>query len=116
MTRFSLTESEALATLRVRNPFSFPIKLAGAEYTLKAGGREGGRGQFRGTGPPPSRESDPPPPADPHPGQPPPAAGGAGAAGGEVQGRLVGKLVVRLPGGDIGVPLDLSSRLSLRSE
>jgi len=116
MTRFSLVESEALATLRVRNPFSFPIKLAGAEYALAAGDRDVGRGQFKGTLLRASRESDLSLPVELDHGQLLAAAGGAIASGGEVQGRLVGKLVVRLPGGDIDVPLDLSSRLSLSSE
>ena len=41
------------------------------------------------------------------------AAGGALASGGEIDGRLQGTLSVRLPGGDIAVPLDLSGKVSL---
>ena len=41
------------------------------------------------------------------------AAGSALRAGGEIEGRLRGSLVVRLPGGDIPVPIDLSGRVSL---
>jgi LEA14-like dessication related protein len=40
------------------------------------------------------------------------AAGSALSSGGDVEGRLRGALVVRLAGGDIPVPLELSGRLS----
>ena len=41
------------------------------------------------------------------------AAGSALRSGGDVEGRLRGTLVVRLPGGDIPVPLDLLGRFSV---
>jgi LEA14-like dessication related protein len=40
------------------------------------------------------------------------AAGKAAVAGGEAAVRLKGKLVLRLKGGDVAVPLDLSGHLS----
>ena len=116
LTRFSLLESEARARLRVRNPFSFPIKLAGAEYVVSADGRDVGSGELPGTILHPARDNDLALPIELDHSQLLAAAGTAIAAGGEVQGRLVGKLTVRLPGGDIAVPLDLSSRLSILSQ
>jgi hypothetical protein len=41
------------------------------------------------------------------------AAGSALRSGGDVEGRLRGALVVRLPAGDFPVPLDLSGRFSV---
>ena len=42
------------------------------------------------------------------------AAGAGILSGGELPARLSGSLTVRLPRGDVSVPLDLSGRLSLR--
>jgi hypothetical protein len=42
------------------------------------------------------------------------AAGGAVLSGEGVPARLAGALTVRLPGGDVPVPIDLAGRLSVR--
>ena len=115
LTRFSLLESEARAKVAVRNPFSFPLKVAGADYRLYANGREVGAGDTRGLLLHAARESTLDFPIEIDHGQLLAAAGEALASGGEVGGRLQGRLTVRLPGGDIAVPLDLSGRLELLS-
>lgn len=116
LTRFSPLESEARARVAVRNPFSFPLEVAGAAYRLYANGREVGAGDRPGLLLRAARESTLEFPIDIEHGQLLAAAGSALASGGEVDGRLRGQLTVRLPGGDIAVPLDLSGRLDLLSQ
>lgn len=116
LTRFSMLESEARATVAVRNPFSFPLKIAGASYRLYANGREVGAGETRGMLLHGARESRLDFPIDIEHGQLLAAAGSALASGGGIGGKLQGQLTVRLPGGDIAVPLDLSGRLDLLSQ
>jgi hypothetical protein len=48
LTEMTLTSSEGVAELAVRNPFSFPLKIAETEYTLSAEGREVGGGAREG--------------------------------------------------------------------
>jgi len=115
VTRFSLFESEARAVVSVRNPFSFPLKLAGASYRLFANGREVGSGQTPGLLLRQAQDNDLDFPIEIEHGELLGAAGSALAAGGEVDGRLVGQLSVRLPQGDVAVPLDLSGKLDLLS-
>jgi len=109
----SLLQSDARALVRVRNPFSFPIKLAGADYKLLADGREVGAGHLPATLLRAAQDNRLELPVEIDHGQLLGAAGGAIASGGEIQGKLVGTLTVRLPGGDIAVPLDMSGRISL---
>jgi LEA14-like dessication related protein len=113
MTSFSLFESEARAVVTVRNPFSFPLKIAGATYRLFANGREVGSGQTQGLLLHPKQDNALDFPIGVEHGPMLAAAGGALAAGGEIDGRLQGELSVRLPGGDIAIPLDLSGKVSL---
>jgi LEA14-like dessication related protein len=116
LTHFSLLESEATAHVSVRNPFAFPLKVASATYRLFANGREVGSGETRGLLLHPRQENSLDFPAELDHGALLGAAGGALASGGEVDGRLNGVLVVRLPGGDLPVPLDLSGRFTLLSQ
>ncbi len=116
ITRFSLLESEARASVSVRNPLSFPLKLAGASYRLLANGREVGSGEAHGMLLHASQDNTLDFPIEIEHAQLLSAAGSALASGGEIEGRLRGELVVRLAGGDIAVPLDLSGRLDLLSE
>ena len=116
LTRFSLLESEARAVVHVRNPFSFPLKIAGASYRLFADGREVGSGEAPGLILHPAQDNTLEFPIEVAHGDLLAAAGSALASGGEVDGRLAGELSVRLPGGDVPVPLDLSGRINLLSQ
>jgi LEA14-like dessication related protein len=116
ITRLSLFESEARASVAVRNPFSFPLKVASASYRLFADEREVGAGEARGLLLHPGKDNTLDFPIEIEHGELLAAAGSALASGGEIDGHLRGELRVRLPGGDITVPLDLSGRLNLLSE
>ena len=113
LTQFSLFESAAKADVTVKNPLSFPLKLASTSYRLFANGREVGSGSTNEVILKAGQETTLALPIDLDHGQLLAAAGSALRSGGEVEGRLRGSLVVRLPGGDIPVPLDLSGRVSL---
>jgi LEA14-like dessication related protein len=112
LTEFSLFASAARADVTVKNPLSFPVKLAGAEYRLEIGGREVGAGSAPGMLLRPNQATTFGLPIDLDHGQLLAAAGSALRSGGEVQGRLQGSLTIRLPGGDVPVPLDLSGHFS----
>ncbi len=113
LTEFSLLESAALAEVIVRNPFAFPLKLASASCRLFANGTKVGSGAAGEMILRPGQETTLKLPIDLDHGQLLTAAGSALGSGGDVEGRLRGALVVRLPGGDIPVPLDLSGRFSV---
>ena len=113
LTQFSLLESAARAEVTVGNPLSFPLKVASTSYRLFANGREVGSGSTGEMILRAAQETTLPLPIDLDHVELLAAAGSALRAGGEVAGRLRGSLVVRLPGGDIPVPLDLSGRVSL---
>ena len=113
LTEFSLLESAARADVTVRNPLAFPLKLASASFRLFANEREVGSGATGETILRPGQETTLTLPIDLDHGQLLAAAGSALRSGGDVEGRLRGTLVVRLPGGDIPVPLDLSGRFSV---
>ena len=113
LTEFSLLESAARADFTVRNPFVFPLKLASASCRLFANGREVGTGAAGETILRPGQETMLKVPIDLDHGELLAAAGSALRSGGDVDGRLRGTLVVRLPFCDIPVPLDLSGRFSV---
>lgn len=113
VTDFSFLESEARALVSVRNPFSFPLKVASARYRLQANGREVGAGETRGLLLHASRVSTLSLPVDVDHGELVAAAGRALLSQGNVDARLSGTLTIRMPGGDVSVPLDLSGGLSL---
>lgn len=112
LTDVSLLSSEATAQLTVRNPFAFALKLAATEYVLFADGREIGSGSARGLILHPAQKNVLRLPIDVDHGALLSAAGGALVSGGDVAVQLKGKLVVRLTGGDVVVPLALSGNLS----
>ena len=113
LTRFSLFESEAQAVVSVRNPFSFPLKIAGASYTVFANDAEVGSGRTQGLLLHAGQDNVLDFPIEIEHGPMLAAAGSALSSGGQIDGRLRGRLAVRLPGGDIEVPLDLSGKFSL---
>jgi LEA14-like dessication related protein len=114
VTDVSLFESEARAVVAVRNPFAFPLTVSATRYTLSAGDREVGTGGTRGMMLRPRQESTLLLPIDVDHGELLGAAGAGILSGGELPARLSGSLTVRLPRGDVSIPLDLSGRLSLR--
>ena len=114
VTSVSLLESEARAVVAVRNPFAFPLTIASTRYSLSAGDREVGTGRTRGMMLRPRQESTMLLPIDVDHGELLGAAGAGILGGGRLPARLSGSLTVRLPRGDVSVPLDLSGRLDLR--
>jgi LEA14-like dessication related protein len=112
LTDVSLLSSEATARLSVRNPFPFALKIAATEYVLFAAGREVGSGQTQGLILHAAQKNVLSLPIDVDHGALLAAAGGAVLSGGDVPVQLKGRLVVRLKGGDVAVPLALSGNLS----
>ncbi|HEY1434144.1 MAG TPA: LEA type 2 family protein [Thermoanaerobaculia bacterium] len=112
LTNVSLLSSEATAQLTVRNPFAFALKIASTEYVLFADGREVGSGQSQGMILHPAQKNVLRLPIDVDHASLLAAAGGAVVSGGDVAVQLKGRLVVRLKGGDVAIPLALSGNLS----
>ncbi|HEX9304112.1 MAG TPA: LEA type 2 family protein [Thermoanaerobaculia bacterium] len=113
VTEMSLFESQARAVVAVRNPFAFPLTIASTRYRLTSNGRVVGTGRTRGMLLRPRQESSLLLPIDVDHGELLGAAGEGILSGGSLSARLSGTLVVRLPRGDVSIPLDLSGRLSL---
>ena len=113
LTEFSLLQSAAKAVVRVTNPLSFSLKLASTSYRLLANGREVGSGSTKGMVLHASQETILELPIEVDHAELLSAAGSAIRSGGDVESRLKGTLVIRLPGGDISVPLDLAGKFSL---
>jgi LEA14-like dessication related protein len=114
VTDVSLFSSEARAVLAVRNPFSFPLTIASSRYRVSADRRVLGTGSTRGMILRPRQESTVLLPLEVEHGALIAAAGGAVLSGVAVPARLSGALTIRLPRGDIAVPIDLAGRLSVR--
>jgi LEA14-like dessication related protein len=112
LTDVSLLSSEATAQLTVRNPFAFALRIAATDYVLFADGREIGSGRAQGMILHPSQKNVLRLPIDVDHGALLAAAGGAVVSGGDVPVQLRGRLVVRLKGGDVAVPLTLSGNLA----
>lgn len=112
LTNVSLLSSEARARLTVRNPFAFPLKIASTRYTLFADGREVGAGQTQGMILHAAQKNVLTLPIDVDHSELLAVAGGALVSGGDVAVKLQGRLVVRLKGGDVAVPIALSGHLS----
>ncbi len=112
LTDVSLLSSEARARVSVRNPFAFPLKIASTDYVLFANGREVGSGETQGMLLHPGQKNVLTLPVDVDHAALLSAAGGAVLSGGDVAVQLKGKLVLRLKGGDVAVPLALSGNLS----
>jgi LEA14-like dessication related protein len=112
LTQLTRSESAARAQVTVQNPLSFPLKIASTRYELSAKGREVGYGSTKNMILQPAQNIlDLPIEVDN--GKLLAAASTALRSGGKVDGHLQGTLVIRLPGGYIDVPLDLSGRFAL---
>jgi len=112
LTEMTLTSSEGVAELAIRNPFSFPLKIAETEYTLLAEGHEVGSGSTRGLLLHPTQTNVLSLPVEIDHGALLSAAGKALLGGGDVRVELNGKLVVRMKGGDVPIPLHLTGHLT----
>lgn len=112
LTELSLLSSEAEARLAIRNPFAFDLKIAETDYTLSVEGRVVGQGGTKGMIVHASQNNLLALPIELDHGELIAAAGQALLAGGDVEVRLEGRLVIRLKGGDLVVPLNLSGRLT----
>lgn len=112
LTELSLLSSEAEARLEVRNPFAFPLKIAETRYTLIVNGQEVGEGGTHGMLLHAGQSNALVLPIEVDHAGLLSAAGKALLSGGEIEARLHGRLVIRLKGGDLTVPLDLSGHLT----
>lgn len=112
LTEFTLLSSEAAAEVAVRNPFAFPLKIAETQYTIFVEGREVGDGATQGMILHPGQKNVLVLPIDLDNAGLLSVAGKALMSGGDVAARLHGKLVIRLKGGDLTVPLELSGHMS----
>lgn len=112
LTSLSFTSSEAVAEISVANPLAFDLKIAETAYALSANGRGVGEGATRGMILRAGHRTVLTLPIEIDHGELITAAGKALLSGGEVEVKLKGRLVIRLKGGDLVVPLDLSGQLT----
>jgi LEA14-like dessication related protein len=112
VTDMSLLSSEAVARLMLVNPLGFDVKVAEMQYVLLAENEPVGEGSARGLILRGQRKNFLSLPIAIDHASLLSAAGKAVVSGGDVAVRMNGKLVLRLKGGDVTVPLHLSGRLS----
>jgi LEA14-like dessication related protein len=113
VTQISLFGSEARATLRVKNPFAFPLKVAETRYILFAEGKELGRGETKGRTLYAAKETELQLPLELDHARLLSAASRLMGSGGKADVRLEGRLVLRLSGGDVAVPFTLTGKLGV---
>jgi LEA14-like dessication related protein len=112
LTEMTLLSSEAEAQLTVLDPFAFPLRIAETEYTLIVNDQEVGQGGTHGMLLHAGQSNALTLPIEIDHASLLSAAGKAVLAGGEIAARLHGRLVLRLKGGDLTVPLDLTGHLT----
>ncbi len=112
LTEMSLLSSEAVGDLAILNPLGFDVRIAEARYVLFAEGEQVGDGAARGMILHAGQRNVLELPIEIDHGSLLAAAGQALVSGGDVAVRLKGRLVLRLKGGDVVVPLDLSGHLT----
>jgi len=112
LTEMSLLSSEAVGDLAILNPLGFDVRIAEARYVLFADGEQVGDGAARGMILHAGQKNVLQLPIEIDHGSLLAAAGQALVSGGDVAVRLKGQLVLRLKGGDVVVPLDLSGHLT----
>ena len=112
LTEMSLLSSEAVGDLSILNPLGFDVRIAEARYVLFAEGEQVGDGAARGMILHAGQKNLLQLPIEIDHGSLLAAAGQALVSGGDVAVRLKGQLVLRLKGGDVVVPLDLSGHLT----
>ncbi len=111
LTSLSPSGSRGVARVTVVNPFSFPLTIASSQYRIEASAHSIGRGSTRGIILRARRSSTIDFPIEIDHGQLIAAAGNAFLMSGDVDAALKGSLTVRLPGGDVRVPVDLAGRI-----
>lgn len=111
LTSFSPSGSRGVARITVVNPFSFPLTIASTRYRIEAAGRAVGQGSTRGIILRARRTSTVDFPVEIDHGQLIAAAGSAFVMSGDVDAELKGSLTIRLPGGDVRVPVELAGRI-----
>jgi LEA14-like dessication related protein len=111
LTSLALTRSEGRGFLVVTNPFSFPITLASTSYRLRVDGEEVGAGGTRGRILRAQHRVSLELPFTVQHWRFIGAAGGQWAAGAEIEAELEGSLTLRLPSGDLSIPLRFPARL-----
>ena len=111
LTSLSLTRSEGRAVLVLTNPFSFPITLASTSYRLLVKDEEVGAGGTRGRILRPQYKISLELPFTVQQWRFIGAVGGQWAAGAEIEAELEGSLTLRLPSGDLTIPLKFPARL-----
>jgi LEA14-like dessication related protein len=109
----SLFGSQARATLKIKNPFAFPLKIAETRYTMTAEGAQIGRGETKGRTLHAGKETELQLPLELDHTSLLSAAGRAMSSGGRADVRLEGRMVLRLTGGDVAVPFELTGKLGL---
>ena len=112
LTEMSLLSSEAVGDLTILNPLGFDLRIAEARYVLFAEGEQVGDGAARGMILHAGQKNVLQLPIEIDHASLLAAAGQALVSGGDVAVRLKGRLVLRLKGGDVVVPLDLSGHLT----
>jgi LEA14-like dessication related protein len=112
LTEMSLTSSEGVGELMIVNPLGFDVRIADMDYVLFAEGEPVGEGSARGLILRGGRKNTLTLPIGIDHASLISAAGRALVAGGDVAVRLKGRIVLRLKGGDVAVPLDLSGNLT----
>ncbi|HEY7863308.1 MAG TPA: LEA type 2 family protein [Thermoanaerobaculia bacterium] len=113
VTEVSLFGSQARATLRVKNPFAFPLKVAETRYVLFADGAELGRGETKGRTLHAAKDTELQLPLELDHARLLSAAGKVMGSGGRADVRLEGRLLLRLSGGDVAVPFALTGKLGV---
>ena len=111
LTALSPQRSEARARLRVANPLSFPVGVAGSDYVVRSSGRPIGRGTTRERTLRPQRESMLEVPVAVDRRELLAAAGDAFAPGRDVDAQLHGTLSLRFASEEIRIPIDLPARM-----
>lgn len=113
LAEFSFFESEANAEVSIRNPFSFPIRIASSRYRLSANGHEIGEGQTREVILRPRARNTIRLPIGIDNRALLATAGSTVLSGGDVDGRIRGELRVRVARGEVAVPLNMSGQMSI---
>lgn len=111
LTSLSLTRSEGRAVLAITNPFSFPITVASTSYRLSVNGDEVASGATRGRTLRPKHTAGLELPFSLQQWQFLAAAGGQWAVGADLEAEIEGTLTLRLPTGDLAIPLRIPGRL-----
>ena len=112
VTDMSLLSSDAIGKLMLVNPLGFDVRIADMRYTLLAENEPVGEGSARGLILRGGRKNILSLPIAIDHAALLSAAGKAVAAGGDIAVRLQGQLTLRLKGGDVTVPLNLSGHLT----